>query len=281
MLGLIPALTALACCAAPSTVVVTETVYVPAPSAAAPPSAAPTPRSDAVHNPQQLLEGAVAAAQSVAAGSLGVAVVGPDGPLSTGMVDPTPAWSTIKVPIAIAALRSNPELIDDARLAITVSDNAAAERLYAAAGPQAVDTVLYSVALTTGVNTAKVRPEFSTFGQTQLSVIDEAQLANGLACSDGAAPVIALMGQIDPSQAYGLGAVGALYKGGWGPDTTGAYDVRQFGWIPRGDGSWVAVALTARPADGTYASGQAMLTAAAQYIAQSASVLPSAACQPQ
>ena len=68
------------------------------------------------------------------------------------------------------------------------------------------------------------------------------------------------MGAIADDQRYGLGTIpGARFKGGWGPDESGMYLVRQFGTIAV-DGGEVGVAIAARPADGTYATGQAMLT---------------------
>ena len=160
--------------------------------------------------------------------------------------------------------------IDSVRAAITLSDNNAAELMFATVGPEPVDTVLAEAGLDAAVNTVKVRPEFSTFGQTALGVADEAALADHLACLSGAADVLSLMGQVDASQAYGLGSVGALFKGGWGPDAAGMYQVRQLGLMPRGDGTFAPVALTALPADGSYATGQAMLNAAAQQLAANA-----------
>ena len=237
---------------------------------------APPPAPD-----EQLpLDATVAHVEATYGGQLGVATVGTEGPESAGFTAPSPAWSTIKVPIAVAAMRAIPGLEEDARAAVSASDNAAAQRLYDGVGPEAVDGVLAQVGLATGLNTEPLRPEFSTYGQTQLSVAEEAVLAGRLACVDGAGPVLALMGQIDPSQAYGLGTIGALFKGGWGPDTTGAYQVRQFGLIPRADGTWAPVALTALPADGTYETGQAMLTLAAEILAKDLAQLPAAACQP-
>ena len=237
---------------------------------------APPPAPD-----EQLpLDATVAHVESSYGGQLGVATVGKEGPESAGFTDPSPAWSTIKVPIAVAALRTNPGLEPDARAAVSASDNAAAQRLYDAVGPGAVDAVLDDAGLAAHVNTEPLRPEFSAFGQTQLGVADEAALANTVACVEGADPVLRLMGQIDPTQVYGLGTVGALFKGGWGPDPAGAYQVRQFGLVPRGDGTWAPVALTALPADGTYETGQEMLTAAAETLAADPAQLPAAACQP-
>lgn len=229
---------------------------------------------------QPLLDATVAHVASTFGSQLGIATIGKLGPETAGFTAPSPAWSTIKVPIAVAAMRANPGLEADARAAVSASDNAAAQRLYDAVGPGAVDAVLEDAGLAARVNTAPLRPEFSTFGQTQLSVVDEAALANTVACVEGADPVLRLMGEIDLSQAYGLDVAGALFKGGWGPDPAGAYQVRQFGLVPRGDGTWAPVALTALPADGSYETGQAMLTAAAETLAAEPAQLPAAACQP-
>lgn len=253
---------------------VTSTQFV-SPSPAPIESAEPTPEPAGVHS---LVDAAVQAASAY--GAAGAAVGGPEGIVAAGFEEPTPVWSTTKVPIAIAALRADPSLSPDAAAAITTSDNDAAQRLYAVAGEAGTNTVLAELGLATGVNTAPLRPEFSTFGQTPLSVADEATMANTLACVSGAGEVLGLMGQVDPGQSYGLGILGALFKGGWGPDTAGMYQVRQFGLLPRGDGTYVPVALTALPADGTYETGQQMLSAMAQQLGAQADALAPAACQP-
>lgn len=274
------ALTACAGSGEQETIVVTSTSIVPEHTPPPVSDQHPTEGAPAAANDvQSLLDATVANVSATYGGQLGVATVAESGPASAGFTAVSPAWSTIKVPIAVAALRAVPGFEPDARAAITASDNAAAERLYSAVGPEAVDTVLGETGLAATVNTAKLRPEFSTFGQTSLSVADEATFADALACVNGSAPVLELMGQIDPSQAYGLGAVGGVFKGGWGPDTAGAYQVRQFGLVPRGDGTWAPLALTALPGDGTYATGQAMLTAAAQQLAADPTDLPQASCQ--
>ena len=264
------------------TVVVTSTSFVAETSASAPltperPNPEPTVTA---RDAQALLDATVADVTATFGGELGVATMGERGPVTAGFADPTPAWSTMKVPIAVAATRTQPGLESDVRAAITVSDNEAAGRLFDAVGPDAVDSVLSEAGVPAQVNTVDLRPGFSTFGQTMLSVADEAVLADFLPCADGSGPVLNYMGQVDVSQRYGLGAVGALFKGGWGPDTAGNYHVRQLGLVPRGDGVWSPVALTAIPVDGTYETGQAMLTAAAAHLAEASSVLPAARCQP-
>ncbi|WP_066530422.1 serine hydrolase [Corynebacterium bouchesdurhonense] len=236
-----------------------------------------------------------AIAEEVAAeygGRLGIAVAGEAGVVSAGDAEATPAWSTIKVPIAVAALRADAGLYASAASAITVSDNTAAENLYLAAGPGAVNAVLAEAGLAVPLNTEVVRPEFSTFGQTLLTPAHEAQLAGSLACVDGAGDVLELMGAIDPGQAWGLGVLpgsiapissstspGARFKGGWGPGVDGAYQVRQLGLFSLADATFAAAALSAFPADGSFTTGQQMLTAAAGRLAQLEG-LPPAPCQP-
>ena len=262
---------------APPTIVVTSTEFV-APQPESVPSRTGAPEVPAATDAQSLADAAVQAASHL--GTAGAAVGGPEGIVVAGFTEPTPAWSTIKVPIAIAALRADPSLSPDAAAAITASDNDAAQRLYTVAGEAGANAVLAELGLGTGVNTAPLRPEFSTYGQTPLSVADEATMANTLVCVSGAGEVLGLMGQVDPGQSYGLGTQGALFKGGWGPDESGMYQVRQFGLLPRGNGTYVPVALTALPADGSYESGQRMLSAMAQTLGEQPDALTPAGCQP-
>ena len=182
---------------------------------------------------------------------------------------PLPTWSTIKVPISVASLRADSSLIPQVTSAITASDNTAAEQLWAFLGtPEqaaaATGTILREAGLEVAVNTAKVRPEFSTFGQTQMTTQQLAIFAAGLSRVENANTVLELMGQIDPSQRYGLGQIPqARFKGGWGPNPSGLYDVRQLGIVPTARGS-VGVALTLSPGGGTYEEAQAMASILAE-----------------
>lgn len=175
---------------------------------------------------------------------------------------PRAAWSTIKVPIAIAALQHDPALIDVATPAITVSDNAAAEALWNSLPDpaSAVGEVLSRLGVDVAVNTEPIRPEFSTFGQTQLSTAQLADMAAGLAAhrhEPGYGEVLELMGRIDPSQQVGIGqdSEAAYFKGGWGPDTSGMYELRQFGLVGPDQ---APVAISVRPGSGTYEDAIAM-----------------------
>lgn len=189
-----------------------------------------------------------------------------------------PAWSTIKVPLAIAALRKNPGEEQTAAQAIQVSDNAAAEQLWnslggggAAAGEVAA-VIRELSGQDVSVQPEVTRPGFSAFGQTRWGLNQQAQFVAGLASSAGdpaVGKVYELMGQVTPGQAYGLGQfAGAAFKGGWGPDESGGYLVRQFGTVPAGaiggagdSGAAVPIAIAAQAADGSYETGQQVLNA--------------------
>lgn len=223
---------------------------------------------------------AVADIEAQYGGQVGIALANPSvgggsaDPATAGALQVGPAWSTSKVPIAVAVAR-NSGVTQDMTAAITASDNAAAEAMWASLGDPASAGAAATQVLrdggdsVTNVETTKVRPEFSSFGQTQWALENQAAFGANLQCIPGGQQVADLMGQIVGGQAYGLGTIaGAHFKGGWGPDETGSYLTRQFGFIP-GDrpGSFVGVAIAAKPADGTYDTGQAMLTALAAALA--------------
>lgn len=227
---------------------------------------------------QAILQQAVDAAVSQEGGVAGIAVS--DGHTVTVAGDDSayPAWSTIKVPLAIAALRQDSNAYTNVQAAIRVSDNAAAQALNGMLVPGAADAVLSEAGVGVLVNTAVIRPEFSTFGQTLWSASQEATFAANLGCVEGASPILELMGQISPDQAYGLGQLpGARFKGGWGPDTAGMYQVRQLGVVSNNQG-YVALGITALPASGTYEAGQVMVNAMVSAIRQQLDALPNAQC---
>lgn len=130
----------------------------------------------------------------------------------------------------------------------------------------------------TQVNDQPVRPEFSVFGQTQWALGPQALFARHMGCVAGSESVLAAMGEIASSQRYGLGSIlGSRFKGGWGPNPSGSYDVRQFGMVPIG-GVIVPVAVTAQASDGAYESGQQLLTRMATKLASFNGNVPSAEC---
>lgn len=255
----------------------TEESLATASSPAQPPSAAgETSTSVAETNPQQSLQKAVDLAVATFGGTAGIAVSDGAAVISAGDDTAYPAWSTSKVPIAIAALRHDPSLTAPAAAAITASNNEAAETLWLSLPEGAADEVLAEGGAQVSMNTEKIRPEFSVFGQTAWSPSSQATFAASLPCIEGAETVLELMGQVSSDQVYGIGQLpGARFKGGWGPDTAGGYQVRQFGRFTGANGD-VAVALTAIPSSGQYGDAQAMASMMATQLADKD--LPAATC---
>lgn len=197
------------------------------------------------------------------------------GPLQDGV-----AWSTMKVPISLAMLRQSggrldPETRSLMHAAITESDNAAAEQLWSALGEprvaaEAVERVLADAGdASTRVQETVTRPGYTAFGQTLWPLDAQQRFIAALPCLPNSASLLALMREIAPDQSWGLGSSGlpAAFKGGWGPDPSGGYLVRQMGLLKLPSGGTVAVTMAARPADGSFAAGTAELTTMARWLA--------------
>ncbi|MDR0593487.1 MAG: hypothetical protein LBG60_09605 [Bifidobacteriaceae bacterium] len=231
------------------------------------------------------LAGAVAAVEASSGARLGVAVLAAGGaaPVSAGSWPTGHAWSTAKVPVAIAALAADGSPANDAlaAAAITLSDNAAAEQLWTGLGDSdqagsAVDAVLREAGSATGVQRTRTRPEYTAFGQTTWSLADQAGFAARFPGGQAADRVWALMDQIDSSQSWGLGRfAGAHFKGGWGPDDSG-YVVRQFGQVPVASGC-AAIAIGGWAP--SFEAGTAALDGLAQALLALSDRLPAGPCR--
>jgi hypothetical protein len=215
-----------------------------------------------------------------------VSVVGnAQSPSTLGNWQHGPAWSTIKVPLAIAALRQQdpPHITDAMRAAITESDNAAAESIWQGLGDPVtaahkVEAVLREAGDFTTVQSQKVRPEFTAFGQTDWSLTDQARFLAFAVCDPQNEPIFALMGQVEPDQRWGIGTIaGTRFKGGWGPSTSGSYLVRQIGLLSGPKGT-TAVAIAAQPASGSFADGTRDLTAISEWLTAHLTSLPAGHC---
>ncbi|MHC3370786.1 serine hydrolase (plasmid) [Rhodococcus aetherivorans] len=199
------------------------------------------------------------------------------GPWQTGV-----AWSTIKVPLAIAALRESGDgtALDAARHAISASDNTAAEQLWNFLGPpptaaDKIEAVLReSGDVSTQVQSEILRSGFSSFGQTVWTLSDQAQFAAMLPCRPDAESLLELMRTTTADGGWGLATLrGTRSKGGWGPDERGRYLARQFGILDSRSGRY-AVALAAEPASGALTDATAMITTLAHWVAVRAQTFP-------
>lgn len=196
-----------------------------------------------------------------------------------------PAWSTSKVPLVIAAYRAEqpPRVTDAMRAAITESDNAAAEALWAGLGDPVtaahkVEEVLREAGDDTTVESKKVRAEYTAFGQTMWSLANQVRFVAFAVCDKRNAPIFDLMSEVAPDQSWGVGQIpGTQFKGGWGPSQTDQYLVRQIGVIKAPLGR-VAVAIAAQAASGSFAAGTADLTAVAHWLAGRLRALPAGEC---
>jgi hypothetical protein len=181
-----------------------------------------------------------------------------------------PAWSTIKVPLVIAA--------------ITESDNAAAESIWESLGdpPTAaaeVSKVLHDTGDPTIVESRKLRPEYSASGQTGWSLTNQAMFLSVAACDPRNQPVLDLMREVTADQRWGVGSLpGARIKGGWGPAPSGRYLVRQIAIVPAGQRGLAVVAMAAEPESGSFADGIRALTEIGDWLYSHMDAVPAAQC---
>jgi serine/threonine protein kinase len=207
-------------------------------------------------------------------------------PISLGDWQSGPAWSTMDVPLTIAALRQDDShtVTDVMRATIVESDDAAAESLWATLGDRVdaatkvADVLRHTDDQETIVPSQRRRVAMTIFGQTDWSLTHQVQFISSAACDNANAPILTLMGQIEPSQSWGLGTIpGAQFKGGWGPSETGNYMVRQFGVITTPNGK-IAVALAAEPESGQLNDGTADLSEMAKWLIDHLGTLPTGQC---
>lgn len=247
------------------------------PSARPLPTPRPTPTPTASSTPTAVTaDPALAAAFDAQAtqlgGSYALAWRDAEGLHVLGSAPGSTAWSTIKVPLAVAALEADPGSATwtHVEAALTRSDNAAAEALWDRLGDpeaaaDAVDAVLTAYGSpATRTESERVSPPYSAYGQTVWSVPDAARFAGALACAPAAAPageVRQVMSEVVADQRWGIGELDSAHlKGGWGPEGSGGYVLRQLGDGRVGTERF-ALAVSARADDGVYASAAGDVTA--------------------
>jgi hypothetical protein len=201
-----------------------------------------------------------------------------------------PAWSTIKVPLVMAAMRQHnidrptPPMV----AAITESDNAAAESIWESLGdPETasaeVSTVLRETGDPTIVESRKLRREYSASGQTRWSLTNQAMFLSASACDPRNQPVLDLMDEVTSDQrSWGVGPLpGTRIKGGWGPSPSGHYLVRQIAIVAAGQRGSAVVAMAAEPESGSFADGTRVLTEIGDWLRTRIDDAPAAQCQPE
>lgn len=222
-------------------------------------------------------------------GRAGMAVMAVGGNVVATMGNWTagPAWSTMKVPLALAALHGNSATPSyELSAAITESDNSAADQLWQSLGTpdqaaQQIDAILRQGGDTvTQVPANRTRSDYSAFGQATWALTDQVRFASRLPCLPNAGTVTDLMGKVVYGQQWGLGHLdNVAYKGGWGPDQSGNYLVRQLGLVQTPNGQ-MAVAVAAQANSGGLDDGEAMLNKIAPLIVKHLGDLPAGKCRP-
>jgi hypothetical protein len=209
-------------------------------------------------------------------------------------------WSTTKVPVLTALLEATeedltPEERSWAKSAITESNNESILDLFhdleqIEGGLNGASSYIQELLRRSGdgettIATAPPPPgAVTTFGQTEWRPSDAVKffsaLARGCLLSPrGTGYVLGLMQHIEPSESWGLGSAGftsVAFKGGWGPEPTGAYLVRQSGIVDVGSARAVAVAIVAFPpaGAGSFETGTAMLTSTATWLREHLRLVP-------
>lgn len=226
-------------------------------------------------------------------GQLGVAIVpvGSDQVISLGSLKAGRAWSTMKVPVSLAAQRERgPAVARMEDKAITFSDNDAAGELWGALGGGRASVDAVTAVLREGHDTrthvsSEIDTPASYPGYTSWALRDQALFGAHLPCLPGSEHIIRLMSDVAPNQQWGIARVGrnkgavTAVKGGWGPATsrTGGHLVRQLGIISTVDGQ-VAVSMAAIPRSGSFTDGTKMLTRLGNWLGKNLVELPKGRC---
>lgn len=187
------------------------------------------------------------------------------------------AWSTAKLPVAMAAIAAGSGSEAQLRAAITASDNAAAETLWSGLGGGSKASAAANSQLrasgdnSTSVQAERIRPGYTPFGQTEWSLADQVRFVDGMDCTSQGRQVLELMGQIVPAQRWGLSNIGTdpRFKGGWGPGVEpgqdGPWMERQLGVVTV-NGNKFAVAIASE--GGSHDSGISALNQIADWLAK-------------
>lgn len=190
-----------------------------------------------------------------------------------------PSHSTIKVPISHAVMaryggygNAPARLRRDIRAAIRRSDNVATQRLYNSFGSATDSARQIERALAAGGDrNTRVVPG-GAWGGTIWKLRRQMRYAQRLRCMPYSKAILAQMRLITRSQRWGLGRLPRrpAFKGGWSPGAGfgGGYLVRQMGQFSPAPGKVVAVAMYAKPFDGSLATGTKALSRMARWLSR-------------
>lgn len=224
-------------------------------------------------------------------GRVGLAITPVSGstPLSLGPLRTARAWSTMKVPLSIAAERAHGRAIHaDQVPMIRSSDNPATERIYDALGSSSISSI--TAVLREGgdyrthvASSADTPPSFPGYSSWRLD--DQSVFAAHLPCLRDSARTMRLMSSVAGNQRWGVAnldkrrGVSTAVKGGWGPITgeAGPEMVRQLGVVTTDRGRF-AVSLAAMPTSGSHAEAVRMLNRMGDWVGRNLAKMPVGRC---
>jgi hypothetical protein len=208
--------------------------------------------------------------QETHGGVAGVAVATRHGIVQAGDPGRWHAWSTVKVPIAVAAATAelDGEADVDALIeaAITRSENMPAAELWQllGGGTSAARQLEELLAPYGEIDALPLATEFSPtpIGLIAWPLAGQAEFSSHLPCLTGAEAVYQAMGEIVPWQVDGLGSIeGMHFKGGWSAEEdvgSRSYTYRQLGALETQDGV-IGMAVLVHPEDGEHATAVQMM----------------------
>lgn len=230
---------------------------------------------------------------------LAIAPLGSGSTQVLGADIPAHGWSTTKVPVLVALLkargRAGLTATENAvaRSAITESNNESILALFGAlehieGGLHGASAYIQGLFRASGDDETVVTTApppvgaVTTFGQTEWRPSEAVKFfrALGRGClvpPEESRYVLNLMSNIEPSESWGLGSAGfgsVAFKGGWGPEPSGAYLVRQSGIVDPGSSRGVAVSIVAFPRSGSFSTGTQMLTQTSVWLRHELRLVP-------
>lgn len=250
-----------------------------------PATVAPTPQ---VRTPEQELTAGFDALDLKVPVGLALVPVGAGArPILIGDHNPYEAWSTIKVPLALAAERRNGENRTETK-AVIDSDNRSARILTRSLGtPEQATEAVTAVLREGGDADTVVQPaagddEWPHLGETTWTLTASSIWMAHLPCMPGSEHLLDLMSKVAPTQAWGLEKIPGnrtAVKGGWGLDEGDqGYLVRQIGLIWLDDGRGVAVSMSAHEPKMTFEQGTAALNTVGRWLGENLTLLPAGSC---
>lgn len=234
---------------------------------------------------------------------LTVAPLGVGSSVTLGGDSAAHGWSTTKVPVLVGLLEARAEALSPreqswAESAITESSNESILDLFhdlrelegGLIGASSYVQELFRMSGDEETVVATAPPPagaITTFGQTDWRPSNAVKFFSALArgcllSRQRTGYVLDLMRRIEPSERWGLGSAGfgrVAFKGGWGPESSGAYLVRQSGIVDPGSSSAVAVTILALPPAGSnsFEIGTKMLTQIATWLREHMRLVPRSA----